>query len=159
MMNHRQLISSILLAAACLPGSLHAAWHQVFLPVADKSELPSLVASLPGLDPCGTVISEAGIEFPVDDAGLARLQQAGHNPQFVIADLEQHYAERLSASRNYGDYHTYSEGMAEIQQIHADFPSIVSEPIVIGTTLEGNDIWAFKVSDNPEMDEDEPEVL
>ncbi len=158
-MNHRQLISSILLAAACLPGSLHAAWHQVFLPVADKSELPSLVASLPGLDPCGTVISEAGIEFPVDDAGLARLQQAGHNPQFVIADLEQHYAERLSASRNYGDYHTYSEGMAEIQQIHADFPSIVSEPIVIGTTLEGNDIWAFKVSDNPEMDEDEPEVL
>ena len=31
--------------------------------------------------------------------------------------------------------------------------------MIIGQSIEGNDIWAFKVSDNPNEDEDEPEVL
>ena len=31
--------------------------------------------------------------------------------------------------------------------------------MVIGQSIEGRDIWAFKVSDNPNDDEDEPEVL
>ena len=31
--------------------------------------------------------------------------------------------------------------------------------MIIGQSVEGNDIWAFKVSDNPGIDEDEPEVL
>ena len=40
------------------------------------------------------------------------------------------------------------------------FPAgIISEKVIIGQSLEGNDIWAFKVSDNPNENEDEPELL
>jgi hypothetical protein len=136
-----------------------AAWHQVFIPVADKSELPRVAAALGGFDPCGTIITDTGVELPVDDEQLESLTGAGLRPQLMIADLEAHYRERLGADRNYGLYHTYSEGMAEINQLHADFPDIVGAPFSIGTTLGGNTIWAFKVSDNPAVDEDEPEVL
>lgn len=154
-MFHRLLCFGLLLSTL----SVHAAWHQVFIPVASKTELRQVVDQLGGIDPCGSTISDAGIELTVNDVELNRLQVAGLNPQILVADLEAMYAERLGASRNYGAYHTYSEGMAELQQLQDDFPSIVSEPIVIGTTLEGNSIWAFKISDNPEVDEDEPEVF
>ena len=38
-------------------------------------------------------------------------------------------------------------------------PNIISEKLVIGQSVEGRDIWAFKISDNPNIDENEPEVL
>ncbi len=139
--------------------SASAGWHQIFIPVSDKSELPRVAAALGGFDPCGTIITEAGVDVPVDDEQLAALGAAGLQPQVTIADLEQYYADRMGAERNYGLYHTYSEGMAEINQLHADFPSLVGTPFSIGTTLNGNTIWAFKVSDNPTIDENEPEVL
>ena len=39
------------------------------------------------------------------------------------------------------------------------YPEIISEKIILGQSYEGNDIWAFKISDNVNEDEDEPEVL
>jgi carboxypeptidase T len=158
-MRRKLLAAGLLLAGWIAPATLSAAWHQVFIPVSHKSEIPQLAESLGGLDPCGTVITEAGIELAIEDQQLTGLTQAGFRPQILVADLEQHYAERLSVSRNYGAYHTYSEGMAEIQALSLDFPSIVGVPEVIGTTIEGNEIWAFKISDNPGVDEDEPEVF
>ncbi len=139
--------------------SVQAAWHQVFVPLQDKQDLVRLRSALSGLDPCGTVFTEAGVELPVDDADLAALSRAGLAPQLLVTDLEEFYASRFAADRNYGAYHTYSEGMAEIQQLHADFPEIVGAPFSIGTTVGGNTIWAFKLSDNPGVDEAEPEVL
>ena len=149
------LLAALLTVAA----AAHAEWRQVFVPIADKSDLPRIAAAIGGLDPCGTTITEAGVEMPLETQAVDRLLAAGFQPQTLIADLEAHYAERVGASRNYGAYHTYSEGMAEIEQLHADFPDIVGTPFSIGSTLQGNTIWAFKVSDNPEVDEDEPEVL
>lgn len=153
----KALLTSALVFTATV--AVHAEWRQIFVPVADKAELTRLAGVLGGFDPCGTLISEAGVDLPVETADYERLVSAGFLPEVLIPDLEAHYAERVGASRNYGAYHTYSEGMAEIQQLHLDFPSIVSLPISIGTTDEGNTIWALKISDNPEVDEDEPEVF
>lgn len=57
-----------------------------------------------------------------------------------------------------GNY-TYDEAVARMDSLHAQFPALVSEKIALGTTLESRTIWAIKVSDNPEVDENEPEVL
>jgi hypothetical protein len=153
----RSLVSLFLLLGGAAGAA--AQWSQVFIPLEDKSELPRLNAVLGGLDPCGTLITGAGVELPVDGDQLFALQGAGFNPRVLVANLEEHYAQRLGADRNYGAYHTYSEGMAEINALHAAFPAIVGAPFSIGTTVQGNTIWAFKVSDNPAVDEDEPEVL
>ncbi len=57
-----------------------------------------------------------------------------------------------------GNY-TLDELNNRFDELHNQYPEIISNKIVIGQSIEGRDIWAFKVSDNPEQDEDEPEVL
>jgi carboxypeptidase T len=55
-------------------------------------------------------------------------------------------------------YHDYAEMVADLQlaaAIHPDIFSLFS----IGTSYEGRQIWAGKISDNVGVDEDEPEVL
>src|SRR4029079_7808134 len=55
-------------------------------------------------------------------------------------------------------YHTYAEMVAEIHDVAAAHPDIVSV-FSIGRSYQGRDIWAAKVSDHVETDENEPEIL
>jgi carboxypeptidase T len=55
-------------------------------------------------------------------------------------------------------YHDYAEMVADIQLVAANHPDIFSI-FSIGTSYEGREIWAGKISDNVAVDEDEPEVL
>tara|TARA_B100001027_G_C16263095_1_gene330517 strand:- start:1032 stop:2963 length:1932 start_codon:yes stop_codon:yes gene_type:complete len=57
-----------------------------------------------------------------------------------------------------GNY-TLDELNERFDELHGLFPNIISNRVLIGQSVEGRDIWAFKVSDNPNEDEDEPEVL
>jgi carboxypeptidase T len=56
------------------------------------------------------------------------------------------------------NYHNFTEMTAEIDQAVADHPSILSKAN-IGTSYEGRQMVALKISDNVGTDEDEPEVL
>src|SRR5262249_8708683 len=55
-------------------------------------------------------------------------------------------------------YHNYDEMVAEIQATAPAHPSIV-QLFSIGTSYEGRDLLAAKISDNAAQDEDEPEAL
>ena len=55
-------------------------------------------------------------------------------------------------------YHDYAEMAAEVGATAAAYPSIVQR-FSIGTSYQGREIWAVKVSDNVATDEAEPEVL
>jgi len=57
-----------------------------------------------------------------------------------------------------GNY-TLLEAIAQMDTLRNMYPDFVSEKDSIGTSIEGRTIWAFKVSDYPSLDEDEPEVL
>ena len=57
-----------------------------------------------------------------------------------------------------GNY-TLLEAIAQMDTLRNMYPDFVSEKDSIGTSIEGRTIWAFKVSDYPSVDEDEPEVL
>jgi subtilisin-like proprotein convertase family protein len=54
-------------------------------------------------------------------------------------------------------YHTYETLTAELQQIAADHPAIV-RLYSIGTSVQGRTLWMVKVTRNPDLEEDEPEV-
>jgi hypothetical protein len=58
----------------------------------------------------------------------------------------------------YEGYHTIPEANAEVAAVASAHPDIVRR-FSIGTSYEGRPIWAVKVSDNPNVDEAEPEVL
>jgi hypothetical protein len=55
-------------------------------------------------------------------------------------------------------YHDYAEMNAEIAQAVADHPAILQRR-VIGTSFQGREIVALKISDNVAAEEGEPEVL
>jgi carboxypeptidase T len=55
-------------------------------------------------------------------------------------------------------YHSYTEMTTEIHDVAAAHPDIV-KVFSIGKSYQGRDIWAAKVSDNVNVDENEPEVL
>jgi carboxypeptidase T len=55
-------------------------------------------------------------------------------------------------------YHTYAEVTSETAAIAQRYPALVSR-FSLGTSYEGRQIWALKISDNVATDEAEPEVL
>jgi hypothetical protein len=89
---------------------------------------------------------------------LNKLQLLGFKVEVIHSDLEEFYQSRLDQTLDMGGYHTYNETVAELDTFHLLFPAITTDKINIGTTIEGRTIWAMKISDNPDIDEDEPEV-
>ena len=57
-----------------------------------------------------------------------------------------------------GGYYTHQELVDRLISLANDYPDLV-KLISIGSSAEGRDIWAIKLSDNVETDENEPEVL
>jgi hypothetical protein len=55
-------------------------------------------------------------------------------------------------------YHNYTELVAAIDAAVAAYPNLVRK-FSIGTSYEGRQLWATKISDNVAVDEAEPEVL
>ena len=86
----------------------------------------------------------------VDAAGLARLQRQGLRP-LAVTPLD--FPPVDSA------YHNYAEMVAAIEQAAAAYPDIMRVSTV-GHSLEGRDILAVKISDEPDVDDPaEPAVL
>lgn len=57
-----------------------------------------------------------------------------------------------------GVWDTYATYSAELQTIHNAYPSLTSL-VSIGKTVQNRDLWALRITDNPTVQEDEPEVL
>jgi len=84
----------------------------------------------------------------------------------IINDLTRYYqAQNIPAiQRDFplgtmqGNY-TWTELNLRFDELKELYPDIISEKLIIGQSNEGNDIWAFKLSDNPAQDENEPEIL
>ena len=57
-----------------------------------------------------------------------------------------------------GNY-TLNEAINQMDTLFTLYPEFVSQKDSIGTSIEGRIIWAFKLSDNPSINENEPEVL
>jgi carboxypeptidase T len=55
-------------------------------------------------------------------------------------------------------YHSYTELTTEVAAVAAAHPSIV-KLFSIGTSYQGRQLWAVKISDNVNVDEPEPEVM
>ena len=58
----------------------------------------------------------------------------------------------------YGAYHSYAEMVDVLDAAVADHPGIAYK-FSIGRSYEGRPLWALKISDNVEVDENEPEIV
>ena len=107
------------------------------------------------------------IQFAINEYDLSKLIIHNINYEVIHEDLQIFYESRLDqnySSRDFelgsmGGYYTLDEIVGHLDQLAALYPTIISEKISIGLSYEGRDIWAIKISDNPNIDENEPEVL
>jgi hypothetical protein len=93
---------------------------------------------------------------------LVVLDQIGVRWEIVHADLERFYADRARAEGHLDDmggFKTYAEIAAQLDSMHARYPSLTTAKFSVGTSLEGRQLWCLKISDNPTVDEDEPELF
>ncbi len=92
---------------------------------------------------------------------IRRLESLGIGYEVVIDDLEAFYRARIAmkAPEGMGGYMTFDEIGAWAIQFAADHPDIVAGPDTIGYSLEERPLWVIKISDNPEVDEEEPEIF
>ncbi|MBT3316700.1 hypothetical protein HN388_01835 [bacterium] len=90
---------------------------------------------------------------------LEKLQRIGAEMEIVIPDMTTHYQQR-NQTRDYGAYHTWPQVVTWMDQLRTSYPGLVSEKWSIGQTIEGRDIWAFRISNNPDIDQvGVPEIL
>ncbi len=111
-----------------------------------------------GLDITGGV-KDQYLEVVCHPAELAQIRALGYTADVLIEDMERYYAEQAPVSDDMGGFHTYSETVQLLNAAHNLYPNITTAPFSIGQTIEGREMWAIKISDNPNLDEDEPEIF
>lgn len=108
---------------------------------------------------------------------LEVLQKSGIQNDILVDDLVKKYnaLAKLSAAEkdqiesassldgfefgSMGGFYTNDEVIMELDSMRLLYPHLITEKKSIGLSLEGRELWMSKISDNPDLDEDEPEVL
>ena len=106
------------------------------------------------------------LQFVINEKDSEKLNLNNINYDIIHEDVELFYQSRLHnnfVSRDFelgtmGGYYTHQELVDRLISLANDYPDLV-KLISIGSSAEGRDIWAIKLSDNVETDENEPEVL
>jgi len=95
-----------------------------------------------------------------DDAEQARLRAQGWRLWVLQEDLAGFYAARAAAdparaaaAGSMGGFRTLAEILQEMDRLAATYPGIVSPRFSLGRSIEGRDIWAMRISDNPGVHE------
>ncbi|MDI3417580.1 M14 family metallopeptidase [Streptomyces luteolus] len=125
---------------------------------------PSTVAARTALAATGVAIDEVGdhtVIVSADTTQAKKLRALGYKLEALPAPPDrtgEGTVNPMDFPPSDSQYHNYAEMMAEIDQRVQQYPSIMSKQ-VIGTSYEGRDLVAIKISDNVGTDENEPEVL
>lgn len=117
------------------------------------------------------------IEIYIKHTDIKALRSTGFVFKTLIPDFESYYIERQIKDQtkiplarkgkrtadnfdygSMGGFYTLAEMEQELDNMRLLFPTIVSEKFSIGTSIEGRDIWAVRISDNADTDEAEPTV-
>ena len=101
-------------------------------------------------------IVDAGNDFAralVNDSEIATLRNDGYDVTILIQDYQAYKDEIFQR----GFYHTYEELYAVLDSCVTDYSSICRLDTV-GFSVLGKPIWAMRVTDNPQIEEKEPEI-
>ena len=125
----------------------------------------------------------AFFETDLSTGEISRLNQEGIGTTVVIEDVSKFYTDRLAQEKNMkikrnrdeewtvpenweygsmGGYYTLDEVYRELDSMAAKYPDLITvrEAISDDTLTEENrKMWWVKISDNPQTDEEEPEIL
>jgi hypothetical protein len=151
------LIVIALTIALCAPARAGERTQEIRVHLPPGKTAANLAAVHPDFERIGG--GEGDVRVVSRPSLTSMLRAQGWRVEVIHDDLEARYASLQKAAADFGIWHTYAETVAELESLHAEFPAITTAPFSIGQSLEGREIWAIKVSDHPDVDEAEPEVL
>lgn len=127
-----------------------------------------------------TVEKDNGIVFFISDEDFNTLQKSGISLHVIIDDWFEYYnslpklgdLEKESIKNEsrdvygvegfgfgaMGGYYTLNEIIANLDSMYAQYPNIITQRYSLGTSQQGRTIWGVKISDNPNINENEPAV-
>lgn len=149
----------LVVAAALASGVVLAAGHgepgpvfAVKIPIGDRTADLKTLHDL-GIDVDG--VYGSWVRAYVVDEEVGKLQALGFVPERLPPDdgTTLPPEQGLVAS----SYHTYETLTSDLQSIAAAYPNL-TRLYSLGKSVQGRDLWIMKISDNPGLDEDEPEV-
>jgi len=122
------------------------------------------------------LIKGQGLEIPLEVRELQALRQHGIPYTIVQEDLEAYYAEICRQNLQHlpsptdddpvhmkygsmGGFYTFQQIISDLDSMRLLYPNICAEKVVIGSGWNDNPLYMVKISDNPEINEDEPECL
>jgi len=105
------------------------------------------------------VVSKNHAEVVAYPGDLQAIDKSGLAYEIIHDDLVEFYQSRNPLNLDMGGYPTYSEVIDIIDNLQASYPDIVSAKWSVGRSLQNRELWVFKISDNVDTDEDEPEVF
>ncbi|GHC51571.1 Por secretion system C-terminal sorting domain-containing protein [Ulvibacter litoralis] len=118
---------------------------------------------------------ENGISFFVTPSELEKLATSNFSFEITIPDYNRYYKQLqlfdVESSHNVvkspttangfdygtmGGFYTYDEIEDKLDEMRQDYPNLITEKASIGLSHEGREIWMVKISDNPDLNEEEP---
>ena len=155
-MRHVPRLLSLLLAAALLLPSAAQAYPRDDAAVVEVDVRSR--AEVRRLDRLGMDIMDVrdGVaEIAATPAEIDVLRANGYIPRIVVERMiDQVRSLRLE---DRGEYHSYSELTTDMAAWASAYPNI-TELISIGQSVYGRELWAMKITDNPGVEEFEPEI-
>ena len=180
----RKLILSILVLFLSMQAYSQGIHHRVKIDLQDKDihELAELGIEVDH----GHFAIGRYLENDFSEKELAQIRAAGFKAEIIIEDVGSYYREQMSDGVNrmmdgcfleggglfvetpenftlgsMGGFYTYEEYLAILDDMKSKFPNLISAKKQISDILTHEDrpIYSVVISDNPEIDEDEPENL
>ncbi|KAA3630692.1 MAG: hypothetical protein DWP97_14680, partial [Calditrichaeota bacterium] len=146
------LFSAILMLAS----SVFSEEYYFKFKISEKKELDA-VTKLISID---NVIDNTVYAY-ANDKELDRFISYGYELEFLPKPselFEAPMAKSVAGLADWDTYPTYQQYDSMMNQFAADYP-LLCQLVVIGTTPDGHELLAVKISDNVTMEEDEPEVF
>ncbi len=127
----------------------------------------------------GVMARDGSMKIFVSDSEFRKIQESGLSYKVIIESWAEHYASRprmteaekeemLRKSRedfnvdgfgygSMGGYYTLAEIVEKLDEMYTNYPNLITQRVSIGQSHEGREIWMVKISDNPNINEDEPQ--
>ncbi|MBN3035120.1 MAG: immune inhibitor A [Bacteroidales bacterium] len=119
-------------------------------------------------------------ETDLSQTEIDNLSMSGVQVEVLFRDISAYYSERNKGlSGNVKDYvftdeyevpedfefgamggHcTFDEMIVHLENMLTKYPNLITQKASLGQSIEGRELWMVKISDNPNVNESEPEVL
>jgi carboxypeptidase T len=129
---------------------------QVLVQIHSRAEMDLLTRLVSDVDDHHAVMLDGIAVCYITDAEQNLLRRRGFQFLVEIEDLSTFYEQRArldsgtrAAVGSMGGFRTLAEVVQELDRLTSTYPSLVSPRFSVGTSIQGRDIWAVRISTNP----------